>query len=428
MYLVYLLFSFLATLLIYLLNIYLQILPSAVSILPKLGIKSLNLRIYFSFFVKNSLIFVKNEFLRKIDFLKLLCYNSFIKKMKKGAKVSIKEYFTTKNIIFLILVIISLFCLSQITVIALLFFASFVIAASLNPVVDMMEKKMKRQTAATLLLIGVLVISVVFFVPIIFVAIKQVEALMLILPEKIEFIQDFIFNHEFYGHRIPEIINIDSFINSTSPIATGLLNQSINITISFFQGVLYFLAICMMVFYFMADKEIIKNGFIEVFPKKIKNKASEIYDNISHNVGGYVIAQLLNMVAIGVITAIGLFLIKVDYALLLGLITGVLDIIPVIGPTIALVICLLVAYSMGPIGVILVIVVFLAAQWISNNLVRPVIFGRFLNLHPLIIIFALLASAQFLGVWGVILAPAIASLVCVLFDEVYLKNINKSGE
>lgn len=339
-----------------------------------------------------------------------------------------KEYLTTKNVTFAILVIIILACLPQIQVIALLFFASFVIACSLSPIVDKLEKKMSRSTATSLVLFGTMIISFAFFVPIIFVAVKQVQGLITILPEKIEYIQNFIFNHQFYGHRIPEIINIDSIIKSTSPIASGLVNQSINITLSFAQGILFFLAICMIVFYFMADKNEIKSGFIQLFPPNIKEKASELYDNISQKVGGYVIAQILNMVIIGIFTAIGMFLIRVDYALLLGLITGVLDIIPIIGPTIALVLCLLMAYQMGPVSVILVFVAFLTAQWLSNNLVRPIIFGRFLDLHPLIIIFALLVSAQFLGVWGVILAPAIASLVYVLFDEVYIKTVNKSDE
>lgn len=136
----------------------------------------------------------------------------------------------------------------------------------------------------------------------------------------------------------------------------------------------------------------------------------------------------LNMLAIAILTAIGLFLIKVDYAVLLGLITGVLDIIPLIGPTVALILCLIMANQMGPIGLILVVLIFLIAQWLSNNLVRPIVFGKFLDLHPLVIIFALLVSAQFLGVLGVVLAPAIASLVCVLFDEIYIKTINKSDK
>lgn len=340
--------------------------------------------------------------------------------------MSFKEYLTAKNLIFLILVIIASVFLYQIKVVALLFFASFVIACSLNPIVDKLSAKVKRPTATTLVIIGTLVISFAFFIPIILVAINQVQGLSTILPEKINYIQDFIFNHRFYGHKLPEIINIDSLIKSSSPFATGLLNQSINLTLSFVQGILFFLAICMIVFYFMVDKTLIKEGFIKVFPKKMKEKASEIYETISHKVGGYVIAQILSMVAVGLLTSIGLALIKVDYALLLGLITGVLDIVPVIGPTIALILCIIMGYQMGPIGILLIIVVFIGAQWIINNFVRPVIFGRFLDLHPLVIIFALLVAAQFLGVWGVILAPAVASLVCVLFDELYLKPINKS--
>lgn len=341
---------------------------------------------------------------------------------------SFKECFTAKNVIFFVLAVIVLICIAQIKVIALLFFASFVIACSLNPIVDRLEKKMSRSTATSLVLFGTLLISFAFFVPIIFIAIKQVQGFLQILPEKIDLIQDFIFNHKFYGYKIPEIIDIDSIIKSTSPFATGLLNQSINLTIGIAQGVLFFLAICMIVFYFMADKAVIRNGFMNLFPIEMKDKALEMYENISNKVGGYVIAQLLGMVAVGILTAIGLFLIKVDYALLLGLVTGVLDIIPIIGPTIALILCLIMANQMGVWGFVLVIVVFLAAQWISNNLIRPIVFGRFLNLHPLIIIFALLVAAQFLGVWGVILAPAIASLVCVLFDELYLKQINKVDE
>lgn len=338
-----------------------------------------------------------------------------------------KEYITVKNIVFLILILIILKFLSQITVIALLFFASFVIACSLNPIVDKLEKKLKRPTAAGLVLFGALVVAFAFFVPIIFIAVKQVHGFLMILPEKIDFIQDFIVNHKFHGHRLPEIINVEAFIKSSSPFATKILNQSINFTLNFAQGILFFLAICMIVFYFMADKTIIKNGVIRIFPNEMKEKASDIYENISHKVGGYVIAQLLSMFAVGLLTAVGLFLIKVDYALLLGLVTGVLDIIPIIGPTVALILCLIMANQMGLIALVLVVVVFLAAQWISNNFVRPVVFGKFLDLHPLVIIFALLVAAQFLGVWGVILAPAIASLVCVLFDEIYLKVINKSG-
>lgn len=339
-----------------------------------------------------------------------------------------KEYITAKNIIFLILIVVMFKFLSQTQAITLLFFASYVIACSLNPLVDKLEGKMKRYLATTLVLSGATVVSLIFFVPIIVVAAKQIQSFIFILPAKLEIIQDFVLNHQFWGYRIPELVNIDSLINSSSPFATGLLNQSINITIGVFQGIMFFLAICMIVFYLLADKDTIQKGFISIFPDKMKDRAADISANISNKVGGYVIAQILTMAAVGLLTALGMFILKVDYAVLLGLITGVLDIIPIAGPTISLILCILMAYQMGPIKVALVLLVFLAVQWIVNNLIRPIVFGKFLDLHPLVIIFALLVAAQFLGVWGVILAPAIAAIVCVLYDEIYLKAINASKE
>ena len=70
--------------------------------------------------------------------------------------------------------------------------------------------------------------------------------------------------------------------------------------------------------------------------------------------------------------------------------------------------------------------VYIIAQWISNNFIRPFIFGKFMDLHPLVILLSFLVAAEFLDVWGVILAPAIAAVVAVLFDELYVKQINKA--
>lgn len=337
-----------------------------------------------------------------------------------------KEYVTTKNVVFVILVIIILKFLSLISGITLLFFASYVIACSLNPIVDKLEKKMNRPLSVTIVMLGTFVVSIAFFVPIIVVAFKQIQGFISILPRQLDLLQDFIINHRFFGYKLHELVNFDALLKSSSSMATGIVNQSINLTIGIFQGVIFLLAICMIVFYFLIDKKTLKEGFIRFFPEKMKDKARYITANISHKVGGYVIAQLLSMFAVGLLTAIGLFILKIDYALLLGLITGVLDIIPIIGPTIALILCLLITYQMGPLWITLVIVMFLSAQWIAANLVRPIVFGKFLDLHPLVIIFALLVCGQFLGVWGVILAPALAATVCVLFDELYLKPVNKS--
>ena len=129
------------------------------------------------------------------------------------------------------------------------------------------------------------------------------------------------------------------------------------------------------------------------------------------------------MASVGVVMTIGLLILKVDYAVILGLLTAVFDIIPIIGPAIALVIILLMIYKKGAGVIIGAIVVFAIAQLAENYLVKPYVFGKLMNLHTIVIYFFLFLTAQFLGVVGVIFAPAIASTVCVLIEEVYMKNI-----
>ena len=81
------------------------------------------------------------------------------------------------------------------------------------------------------------------------------------------------------------------------------------------------------------------------------------------------------------------------------------------------------------IGIVIgVIAIYIIAQWISNNFIRPLIFGKFMDLHPLVILLSFLVAAEFLDVWGVILAPAMAAVLAVLFDELYVKQINNKDE
>ena len=146
--------------------------------------------------------------------------------------------------------------------------------------------------------------------------------------------------------------------------------------------------------------------------------------NISNKVGGYVRAQILSMAAVGIMMALVLVILGVEYSTLLGLISGILDIIPILGPTIALGVIILVAYPAGIVKIILIIAGFLLVQQISNYVVRPVLFGKLMELHPLMIFLALFLAEQFLGFWGVILSPAIAATICVLIDELYIIPMN----
>ena len=244
------------------------------------------------------------------------------------------------------------------------------------------------------------------------------------MPEKLSDFSAFFMNTKIYGHKLPEMIDFDTILGNSSNLAQGVVNQSLTFTVTVFQLIMITVALTMIVYYILVDKTYLKTKFLEFFPPDLKDKANEILTNISNKVGGYVRAQIISMAAVGIMVSIVLVIFGVEYATLLGLVSGLLDIVPILGPTIALAIIILVAYPAGLVKILLIVFGFLAVQQLSNYVVRPVLFGKLMELHPLMIFLALFLAEQFLGFWGVILSPAIAATICVLIDELYLSPIN----
>ena len=333
-----------------------------------------------------------------------------------------------KNTMFVVAAILIILLIMQMKEIALLIFASFVLACSLNPAVDKLSTKMPRSLASTIVITGAILVAVLFLIPIVSISIKEIQQVVNNIPLFIKNIIDFISNKTIMSKPIIEYVDINALTNTSSQMASGIVNKSINFTVAFMEAITIVITMGVIVFYMVNEKNLVRDAIVLIFPPKMKKRAKEVYENIEHKVGGYVIAQVLSMSTVAIFTAIGLMILKVQYAVLLGLIAGILDIVPIVGPTVAFILGVLCASQQGWLIVLLTVVVYLAAQWVSNNFVRPLVFGKFLDLHPLIIIFAFLISAQFLGVWGVILSPAIAALLLTLFDELYLKTINGRQE
>ena len=338
-----------------------------------------------------------------------------------------KNSVTVKNIIFLIMVVLLIKFFSQITTTVMLFFASYVLACSLNPLVDKFSEKMNRPLAASLVMSGVTLVVFAVFVPLIIIAVKQIEIFMMAFPAKFEMIKSFLLKQQIFGQSVLSSIDIPSVVEPISKFTTGLVQQTIELTLNTAYALIYILAMCVITYYFIADKETINRGFMLLFPTHLKKKADKIMTTISEKIGNYIVAQLTVISGVGICVMIPLLIMKIDCAVLLGVLAAILDLIPIIGPAIAGIICVIMCYSYGPVILALVIFFFLLAQWIENNFVRPYVFGKFLDLHPLIIFFALFVTAKFLGVIGVVFAPAIAATIAVLIDELYIKPINRES-
>ncbi|HIZ29467.1 MAG TPA: AI-2E family transporter [Candidatus Adamsella sp.] len=339
--------------------------------------------------------------------------------------MDISNFKNYKMIIFFILVVITLFGMYYFKDVFMLFFASYVIAASLMPLVDKLSKKMPRSFVISLIYLIGFGLFTLILIPLISLLYKETVLFIKNIPEYFQMIMNYLSTTDFMGKKLIEVINTENALMSSASFGSTIIDKSINFTVSLIYGFTIAFTLAIIVLYMLLDKSEIKDYFLALFPKNMRNKAKELSSNISTKVGGYVVGQLLMMFAVGLITFIGLAIFKLPFSLLIGFIAGVLDIIPIVGPIIAFGLAIIVVFPKGIAAIVAVCAVFAFAQWSTNTFLKPIVLGKMLDLHPLIIIFAIFAFEKFLGVSGVILAPAIAATVCVLFDELYVKTINK---
>lgn len=342
---------------------------------------------------------------------------------ENAEKTSILTY---KNIIFAIMLILVLIFISNIAEIAIMLFVAFIITCAIDPVVNFLQKYMPRVLAVSLVLLAIIGCMLLIFIPLLSITIEQTTIFIKSLPAYIQGFQEFLHTNHF-GILISKYINPDAINTANADITniTGeILSKGADISKLIINSITSSIAVTIMVFYFSYDEAHMKKRFLEFFPPKFKEKAESIMDSIKTKVGGYVFAQALSMIIVGLLSFIGLLIIGNQHALLIGFLACILDIIPVIGATVAVGVAFYTALSGGLFYVILTLIIMLVAQWLQNQIFRPILFGKFMDTHPLLIIVSLLIGAKFMGFWGVVLAPAMVSIVCVLVDELYIKPIN----
>lgn len=336
---------------------------------------------------------------------------------------SIHKFFTAKNVIFFIVVALLIFFASTNKDITLMLFASFVIACSLNPPVDKLSKKMSRKLASGIVLGAFILLLCVFILPIVFIGVYEVGFFADSFPKYIANLNTYISQSPLLANFGIDQTSLGTNLSGMVTNIASYIGSAVNVVKGFGSALVYIVISVIFTYFFMADRDTVKSTFLRFFPSNLRDRAEEITGIIAQKMGGYITAQTYAIASVGVVMTIGLLLFHVNYAILLGLITAVLDIIPVLGPALALIICILSTYEAGIVPIIGVLVSFAAAQLIENNLVRPYAFSKLLNIHPLLIFLFLFIAAKYFGVVGALFAPAIAALVCVIIEELYMKNI-----
>ena len=169
------------------------------------------------------------------------------------------------------------------------------------------------------------------------------------------------------------------------------------------------------------------NGFVSLFPAGWRQRTREVLQTLYQTVQRWFLGQLAAMTFIGVFWAISLSLIGVPFALLIGIFSGLISFIPYLGALISIVIPVLLALISDPFSVVWVILAFVIIQQIEGNILQPIVMSRAVDLHPALVVFAILVMGTLFGLIGVFLAVPLVATLQVLVRELWVQRMDQIG-
>jgi len=177
------------------------------------------------------------------------------------------------------------------------------------------------------------------------------------------------------------------------------------------------LTVVVLTVYLLLDQRFFRNLSNVIIPEDKRDEVAIITEKVATKVGAWLKGQLFLSLIIGSLSFVGLWIIGVPYALTLAVISGLLEIIPVLGPIIAGIVAALVALTVSPLAALFVIAFYFILQQLENNIIVPKIMQKAVGLPPAVIIIAILIGGSVLGILGALLAVPVSGILYVLVKE-----------
>lgn len=349
---------------------------------------------------------------------------------RTAAKVAVEASWPQNRVILRVIVIVlvvllTLWIVVKLSGLILLLILSVFFAYLVSPLVDFLRRPvpisgrprvMPRVLAIALaytLLIGAIVIAIYLLVP------RLGNQFPEFAQQARGYWRDFGSStqrlNEYLRMRLP--LAVMDAINSAVPQAVEGVKATLVLVLNHMIGwiayIPWLVLIPVLSFFFLKDAEDFRRSALQMLPRgRWRWRGDEFFQDISSTLAAYVRAQLTACVFIGIVCSIGFYLLDIPSPLVLGLIAGVFEFVPLVGPLLIAVLAAFVAtLHAGPFSALIVLLFLGVLRLVQDYVVYPKLIGQGIHLHPLAVIIAILAGAELAGIAGIFLAiPAVAIL------------------
>jgi predicted PurR-regulated permease PerM len=232
-------------------------------------------------------------------------------------------------------------------------------------------------------------------------------------------------NFRLDAEQVREWLSASENRGTVTRYLTGLRS----VTTSVISGLIIFVLGPVMAFYLLVDLPRLRRGAMALVPPGRREEIKGLMDRIGQAVGGFFRGQLLVALFVGVASSIGLWAIGLPFWLLVGMVAGIFNLVPLVGPFIGGGLAVIIALVSGePLKALWAALVLLAVQQVDNHLISPNVMGRTVQLHPVVVMLALLVGASFAGLFGMLVIVPLVAVAKIVFLFIWSKYVDYGEE
>ncbi len=327
------------------------------------------------------------------------------------------------SVIYLFLGALICWLTYELRMIVICLLMAITLAAAMTPVAEWGESKRipRVLTVIVIFIVTALIYSVVAYL--LFPPMKeQAQALYEHLPKYVEGLtKKFPQLGEYIGTN-GDHMKIDP--QRLKEFAPNVARHTLSLTAGLLGALANVVLVLFLTSYFVVEAKDMWTKLLLWVPPQHRLRAASLIKPLSARMGGYVRGQLLVSVVVATVLGTGLTILKVEYSLVLGALAGLFNLVPFVGSAITMVLSLVIAFNQSVELAILVFLLFALEQWLESNFIVPHLLGKQVELHPLLVLFAILIGATLMGLPGALVAVPLAAALQLLAQEFYMKPLN----
>lgn len=246
----------------------------------------------------------------------------------------------------------------------------------------------------------------------------QIDQLSTTIPRALKVFEDYLASSSWGQTVLEQVPAPQEMLNNASEV----LMQARMLFSGAFGALVNFIIILFVGMYLAAQPRLYINGILRLLPKKKRARGEEVIAELGRTMELWLLGKFISMTVVGSMGALGLWLLDVPLAITLGLLAGLLDFIPYIGPILAGIPALLIAFSESPLTALYVLLLFILLQLMEGYLISPLVERKTVSLPPAITISMQVTLGLFFGLMGVALASPLAASLFVLITMLYVQD------